>query len=215
MSAALQDDHFDDHLALGEISFGKARAIVFHGASGSGKSTCINHLLRRHPDLAGRPVSRISGGPIDWRTVAPPEHRIVVIDELLELKDLMAALRLLAAGHIVIAASHLPSWLTSCIGLFWRLHQFATDRAPQKIERHLARRGVSYTPQTVAAYCDRFGATYTDAEIILEHTGGEDFDIAYRQFMRRCDLKLDQATPSLVFRSVLDVVYWNTRRSSG
>ena len=215
MSSERYNGHFDRHLDLSGALVDKMRVMVFHGASGSGKSTYIEHLLCHHPAFGGQSFSRISGGPVNWRTTPPPQHRIVVIDELIRFGDFLAVTRLLAAGHTVIAASHLPSWLTGCLGLFWPLCQFATDRAPQKIERYLARRSVSYTHHAVADYCRQFGATYTDAEIILEHTGGDDFDRAYSQFMRRCKLTRDQATPSLVLRSVLEVVYWNTRRSSG
>ena len=206
---------FDRHLDLDPGDVATARAIIFHGASGSGKSSYIDHLLHTAPALAGRPFERISGGPIDWRGVAAPASEIVVVDELLVPGDLRRVAGLLTRGHRVIAASHLAPWQTACLSLRWKTRQYATDRAPAKIERHLASKGVCFSRQTVAEFCRRFGATYTDADIILEHAGGDDFDKAYRSFMKRCDLRRDQVTPSFSFRSVLEVVYWNTRRSSG
>lgn len=206
---------FDRHLDLCEADLARAHAVFFHGASGSGKSSYIGHLLDETPAFAGRPCDRIAGGPIDWQAVPAPCHGLVVVDELLTLEDLHQVAKLLTRGHRIIAASHLPAWLTAGLGVRWKVKQFATDRAPEKIERHLASKGVRFSARTVADFCRAFGATYTDADIILAHTGGDDFDRAYRSFMRRCSLRRDQVTPSFSFRSVLDVVYWNTSRSSG
>jgi len=181
--------HFDDHLDLEAIAFGERCTIIFHGASGSGKSTCIAHLLERHPGFRGQPHAKITGGPIEWNHVRPVKERLVVIDELLTLTDMWHLGRLMQSGHVVIAASHLPPWLTGLFGVIWPLRQFATDRDERKITRFFQRQKITCSPQTVSEFCKKFGATYTDAEIILDHTGGSDFDLAYRRFTQLCSIE--------------------------
>ena len=190
MSARNEAVFYDDHVDFSDIDLGRHRVVVFYGASGSGKSTCISRLLDTHRDFEGLRHARIAGGPVDWSTVDPPSERLVVIDEMLLLRDLAHVTGLLRAGHVIVAASHLPSWLTGALGAVWPLRQFATDRDPGKIERFLARRGIGFSRDVVRDYCKTYGATYTDAEIILEHCGGRDFDRAYRSFARRCDIAL-------------------------
>ncbi len=179
---------FDSHIDLTRVDFERCRAVIFHGASGSGKSTYIRHLVRTHRGLCDRPYTHIDGGPIDWSRVDAAPERLIIVDELLSFRDLVQVAGLLRAGHLVIAASHLPPRLTGSLRTLWPLQQFATDRDPAKIERFLSNRGVSFSSAVVARYCARYGATYTDAEIILDHTGGDDFDRAYARFARLCTI---------------------------
>lgn len=53
-----------------------------------------------------------------------------------------------------------------------------TDRDPIKIERYLDRLGVRYTDRAVTLFCRRYGANFTDCDIVLEWDGGRDFDRA-------------------------------------
>lgn len=185
-----QPPHFDGHLDLTHVDFSGIRVTIFHGASGSGKSTYIDNLVSSHTALRDRARTRITGGPIDWSRTEPEPEQLVIVDELLTLGDLWQVARQLQAGRSVIAASHLPARLTAGLGAFWPLQQFATDRDPAKIERFLSRRGIRFSRPVVADYCERYGATFTDAEIILEHTGGDDFDRAYARFESRCSIDL-------------------------
>ncbi len=182
-------DDFDDHLGLLEMDFAKVQLVVFHGASGSGKSTYLNELLRVHPDFCSRPAVVIGGGKIDWGSVQKPATELVVVEELLENREVMDIAKLLRAGHRVMAASHLHPWITGLLGVTWPTVQFATDRDPTKIERLLSSRGIRYNPKTVAAFCKIHGATFTDVEIVLEHCGGHDFDRAFQKFQRYCSIE--------------------------
>jgi len=182
-------DDFDDHLGLSEMDFAKVQLVVFHGASGSGKSTYLNQLLRAHPGFCNRPVDVIGGGTIDWRAVRKPLAELVVVEELLANREVLEVARLLRAGHQVMAASHLHPGITGLLGVAWPTLQFATDRDPMKIERLLLRRRIQYSPETVAAFCKIHGATFTDVDIVLEHCGGRDFDRAFRKFQRYCSIE--------------------------
>lgn len=182
-------DVFDDHLGLSEMDFDKVRLVVFHGASGSGKSTYLNQLLKAHPGFRDRPADVIGGGTIDWSAVRKPRAELVVVEELLANREVLEIARLLRAGHRVMAASHLHPWITGLLGVTWPTLQFATDRDPMKIERLLSRRGIQYSPETVAAFCRIHGATFTDVDIVLEHCGGRDFDRAFSRFQRYCSIE--------------------------
>ncbi len=181
---------FDPHLGLTRAELAPCRAVIFHGASGSGKSTYIDNLTETHSMFRHRARSYITGGPIDWTGAQQPLEPLVIVDELLTLHDFWQVVRLLRAGHWIIAASHLPPWLTASIGAAWPLRQFATDRDPVKIERFLSHRGVRFSRPIVAEYCNKYGATYTDIQIILDHVGGDDFDRAYTRFESLCRIDL-------------------------
>lgn len=183
-------EQFDSHLGLERADLEACRAVIFHGASGSGKSTYIANLLDTHSAFRGLDRTVVSGGPIDWARAERQPASLVIVDEMLVLRDLWHVARLLCAGHKVIAASHLSPHISACLGALWPLRQFATDREPAKIERFLTHRGVRFSSSVVTEYCRAYGATYTDAEIILEHSGGDDFDLAYRRFTSRCRIDL-------------------------
>lgn len=183
------ENHFDDHLGLCDADLSGVRLLVLHGASGSGKSTYLHHLLRRHPAYRGQSVTLVRGGPIDWSRLGCPDGDIVLLDELLCNRDVAFVAQLLRRGYRVAAASHLHPALTALLGIGWKTRQYATDRDARKIERYLAGRGIRYSPKTVAAFCRAHGATYTDADIILAHVGGKDFDRAFLKFQRFCTLE--------------------------
>ena len=185
-----RSERFDSHLCLERGDLETCRAVIFHGASGSGKSTYIAKIVDTHPAFRDLDRTVVSGGPINWLRAERQTASLVIVDELMVLRDLWHVARLLRAGRKVIAASHLSPRVTACLGVFWPLQQFATDREPAKIERFLTRRGVLFSSSVVAEYCRTYGATYTDAEIILEHSGGDDFDLAYRRFASRCRIDL-------------------------
>ena len=165
------------------------RLLVLEGRSGSGKSTTIAALLDRHREFAGLSRTEISGSPVEWRglRVATP---LVVIDELTRLADVPRVIGLLAEGRRVICASHLPGAWLGRIGAPFGILRIATDRDPGAIARYLGTRGVRYTGAAIERFVRRFGATYTDADIILEHAGGNDFDRALSHFERRCSLRM-------------------------
>ncbi len=173
----------NDHLNLLGRSLASVRMIVFTGMSGSGKSTCIDLLLAEHPEFAGREHTKIGPAPIAWSGADPPTE-LVVVDELQRFAELRHVARLLRGGHTLIVASHLhPAWLR-LFNMKWPVDHFYTDRSTDKLQRFLEEQGVRFSPERVREFGQAQGANYTDLEIILEHSGGKDFDLAFERFRR-------------------------------
>jgi hypothetical protein len=150
---------FDDFLNLAQFDAGRYRLIVFHGRSGSGKSTAIEFLRRR---------------------MTTP---VVVVDEITTLRDFFRAQRSLRNGGTVLVASHIsPLWFRlirpTSIAIF------RTDRETAKIARYLERRGVQVSQRVVSAYARSFRATYTDADLIMERWPSTSFDESFARFQK-------------------------------
>jgi len=178
----------NDHLGLLERSFARLRMIVFTGMSGSGKTTCIEMLLNAHPDFAGQDHTIIGKAPIAWPGVDLPT-KLVVVDELQRFGELLHVARLLRGGHTVLVASHLhPAWVR-LFNRWWPAEHYYTDRSTDKLQHFLKAQGVRFTPKRVQEFGREYGANYTDLEIILEHSGGEDFDLALERFRRSACLE--------------------------
>jgi len=159
-------EHYDDFLGLLGRDFSRERLVLFCGASGSGKSSAIRFLLERHSHFGGGDVT--------------------VMDEV-HAGNLHRLAARAAAGGRLLAATHLPlGWMSALP----RVAVFRTDRDRAKIARYLRARGVSASPEAVEAYVRRFGATYTDVDIILERYPAPRFDVALARFERFCSLRL-------------------------
>lgn len=152
---------FDDFLGLAGRNWSSYRLILFHGRSGSGKSTAIRYLLEHA--FRDRPV--------------------LVIDEVATPRDLIPLRKLLAGQTTTLIATHIhPAWFrlisaAPCIA-------FRTDRGEAKIMRYLARQGIRGSQAAVAEYVRRFGATYTDADLIMERYPAPSFDLALSRFLK-------------------------------
>jgi energy-coupling factor transporter ATP-binding protein EcfA2 len=178
---------FDDYLGLDRIDLAPFRLLVFTGRSGSGKSTAIEHLLSSHPSFHGRECA-VLRRPRFERTGWLPG--VVAVDDLVELRELRVVADLLRSGRTILVASHLdPAWFR-VLALFVPAKFFRTDADPAKIGRYFARRGVAASEQATLAYVRRFGATYTDADIILERYPGRSFDEALDRFERYCAVEV-------------------------
>jgi hypothetical protein len=161
---------FDDALGLGSLELRGVRVIVLCGDSGSGKSSAIQYLLHAHPELAHDPALRI-------------------IEELRGWRDLKVFFAQLQRGQRLLIASHLPPLLHRLLSLLARTRIVELDRHPVKISRWLAARGIPYSDASVHSFCAQFGPNYSDAALILRHTGSASFDQALGRFRRQCSLQ--------------------------
>ena len=106
------------------------------------------------------------------------------MDELQRIGELRHVARLMRAGHTSIVASPLrPAWVR-LFNIRWPADHSYTDRSTDKLQHFLEERGVRFSLERVREFGQVHGANYTDIEIILEHSGGEDFDLAFERFRR-------------------------------
>jgi len=179
---------YGDFLGLGERRFADTRLIVFTGVSGSGKSTAIEFLLDHHPDFVGVDYELVAMKPLSFRDTY--DATLIAVDEITEWRHLVDLARLLLAGHRLIVASHLPDVAVKCLLAAWRGAYFRTDDDPTKVAAYLEQLGVQASEEAVQRFCETYGATFTDVDIILEQFGGSDFDRSLRRFERYCTLKV-------------------------
>ena len=172
---------FDDFLGLGKRDLSRCRRVLFHGRSGSGKSTAIEHLLETQ--FAARERHVIAGPP--FQRVEKPLHRDVVIavDEIESFRDLRHLLPLLRLDATLLIATHVAPALFPVVGCFPDA-VFRTDRDSEKIGRYLASKSLTASARAVREYCTRFGATYTDVDLILERYPDLGFDEALGRFLK-------------------------------
>lgn len=181
---------FDDYLGLDGIDLARFRLLVFIGRSGSGKSTAIGHLLSSHPSFRGRESAVLPRPSFRGPSELPA---VVAIDDLVELQELKVVVDLLRSGRTILVASHLGAAWYRILSLFVPAIIFRTDADAAKIGRYLEKRGVAASEDATYAYARRFGATYTDADIILERYPGRSFDDALDRFERYCEVEVHPA----------------------
>lgn len=178
------NSNFDDFLNLSKEDFNNTGLIVLTGVSGSGKSTAMRYLVERHPDFAGRHHQWLIGHPIKWQWRYEPEW--LLVDEAIRIRDLVHLRRLQRWGHRLIIASHLPERLVHAVMSNEGARYFSTDIDQAKLRRFLEYRGIQSSQETLARYCGRYGANYTDLKIMLAHVKGVDFDHIFHDFERCC-----------------------------
>jgi hypothetical protein len=182
---------YDDFLNLKTAQFRSFRLVVFTGVSGSGKTTAIQWLIDHHHDFHDRPVSRVAGGGLDW-AVPNVDDGLVVVDDIIRLKELAKVIRLLLRGNQVLLAAHLHPACLVPLRMVWPAHIWRTDLNREKLERHLQARHIEFTRAAVDSYCDEYGSSYLDMAHILERYPGCSFDHALRLFRKYC--RLEQPT---------------------
>lgn len=165
----------DDFLGLDQTPLATERLVVFCGRSGSGKTTAIEHLLTRHPAF------RVGD--------------VVVLDEITRLRELGLVLRLLLRGERVVAASHVPRWAFLPFRLLTPTALFRTDRGVGKLARYLDRLGISYSTDALERYARRYGASYTEIDIMRELAPDTSFDRILRRFEKLHRLRRRRAEP--------------------
>ena len=190
---------FDDALNLARRDFARTRVVVFCGESGTGKSSAIRFLMHRHPHFRR-------------------DANLRVIEELRSWFDLRALLSALWRGRRLLVASHLPIWLHRCLGVFASTQVIALDHHPEKISRWLSAHNVAHSEAAVAAFCRRFGANYTDAQLVLRHGEAVSFDQALGRFFRHCRIEhaqLPSGLPVLVMPVRQAEAHYQTLNEAG
>lgn len=182
----MRDGHVD-FLGLAARSFAGVRLVVFAGVSGSGKSTAIEFLRRRHPDLAGPDWVSVTRGP---GGLAVPRCRggVVAIDEIVSVGELRHVARLLRHNRVLVA-THLPLACYAPFAACVRARLFRTDRDAAKIGIVLERRGIRCSAAALRHYCRAHGANFLDVQHILERWPSDDFDRSYAAFRRLCHVR--------------------------
>lgn len=174
----------DDFLGLLARDLSRVRTLVLHGRSGSGKSTLLRHVLRVGAvEFGGDPVV-LDARPMRWEEARGLRDRTVLVDEVLELREVRHVAGLVARGCRVLVASHVGPWAYWPLRPFGPVLALATDRDPAKLARYLAARGIRASPEVLRDYTRRYGATYTDLEIILERCPGDELGASLARFER-------------------------------
>lgn len=179
---------FDDFLGLRAQDFADVRLVAFAGASGSGKTSCMDFLTRIHADYAGRDAFHINPG-LSGGIELPGPHRLLCADDVVTMAEFGAVLSFLRRGGCAVITTHLPHTVLQAARLFGRARIFRTDRDATKLSRWLEARRIDCSPQVLADYVARYRASYTDMRLILEHTGETaSFDRAFHSFHKFCKI---------------------------
>jgi len=192
---------YDDFLALLHQDLSDVRLIAFCGKSGSGKSTAIQFLFENHPDFAGIHPFIIQSHRTGWRcrsrmllagTFFVRESLArdcwVVVDEIVSLADVLGVAGLLMRGKRVVMASHVPPTCLQPLCILGKYKMFRTDHGAAKLARYLKKQRVVFSQGVLDRFVKKYGATYTDLDIILERTREPNFDQAFARFERLCSI---------------------------
>ncbi len=162
----------DDYLGLLSQDLSGVSTVIFAGPSGSGKTSQIRLLLDRHDDF--RHLSRYDISPqapgFSWRAcrarLAGEPLELLVVDEIATLLDALHVRRLLPHVPRQVIASHIAPRLIRGAGP--RVRHIDTARGSTKLARYLDRLGVDYTHADLQRYVARYGAVFTELQIMLE-----------------------------------------------
>ena len=179
-------DRFHDFLRLTSQSFEQERLLVFHGTSGSGKSSNLKFLADQHPDFRDQRTPWIwtMGKSFDASKIR--DNRLVVVDEIISLLQFPALRKLLRTNQTVAVSSHLhPLWFR-LLGPTLPARSFRTDADCAKLRAYLNKRGVRYSENGLQTFCRRHQASYVELQCILERAPGQSLDDALN-FNRKFD----------------------------
>lgn len=172
----------DDYLGLEGERFPRGSVTVFTGRSGSGKTTYLDWLLNAHPSFSDERAVRLYLPEVD-KTPDLRFAEVLAVDEVMTVTQWRTVLGWRRRDLTVLSTAHLPAAALRVLCPSARV--FACDRDAGKLARYLAVRGVSASPSVLQQYVHRFGATYTDLDLILEAADWPpSFDEAWRWFSR-------------------------------
>ena len=171
---------FDDFLSLSKQSFNNTRLLIFHGISGSGKSSNLNYLAHHHPSFQNQRVKWIWTHHKRFKVQAIQDYELVVVDEIVSPFQLPAISKLITQNKKIAIASHLnPAWF-KVLFPFTPTLSFRTDASGQKIRRYLDKRDISYSDESILSFCKIYGSNYVDLQCTLENHPGKTFDDALK-----------------------------------
>ena len=171
---------FDDFLNLSKQNFNNACLLIFHGISGSGKSSNLNYIAYHHPSFQNQPIKWIWTHHKRFKTQAIQDYDLVVVDEIVSPIQLPAISNLINQNKKIAVASHLnPAWFKALFP-FTPTLSFRTDTSAQKIHRYLDKRDISYSAESILSFCKTYGSNYVDLQCILENYPGKCFDDALK-----------------------------------
>lgn len=171
---------FDDFLGLGRERFEKTDLLIFHGVSGSGKSSNLNFLAYHHPFFRDESVHWIWTKHKRIEVQSVQSFKLVVVDEIVSPIQLPSVYKLLNNNQTIAIASHIsPIWFR----LFFshkRTISYQTDTSIRKLSNYLTLRGVSHSQSVLHQFAKQYGSNYVDLQCILEAYSCENFDDAFR-----------------------------------
>ena len=171
---------FDDFLSLKKQNFNNSRLLIFHGISGSGKSSNLNYIAHHHPSFQNQSVKWIWTHHKRFKVQAIHSYNLVVVDEIISPFQLPAIFKLLNQNKNIAVASHLnPAWF-KILFPFTPTLSFRTDASAEKIRRYLNKKDISFSSESILSFCKSYGSNYVDLQCILENYPGKSFDDALK-----------------------------------
>jgi hypothetical protein len=171
---------FDDFLGLGRQSFEQTDLLIFHGVSGSGKSSNLKFLAYHHPFFRDMSVHWIWTKHKRFNIQSVQSYKLVVVDEIVSPIQLPAVYSLLKTNQTVAIASHIsPMWFK----LFFRHNRtisYQTDASTKKLSNYLKTRGIPHSTKVLRQFANQYGSNYVDLQCMLEAYPCENFDDAFR-----------------------------------
>jgi len=174
------NSRFHDFLGLANRSFEQERLLVFHGTSGSGKSSNLKFLADHHPQFRTHETPWVWTMGKKFDASGLRDNRLVAVDEIISPLQFTALRKLLKTNQTVAVASHLhPLWF-KLLGPTLPIRAFQTDRDCAKLRNYLDAKGVGYTEDALQMFCRRYRASYVELQCILERAPGQSLDQALR-----------------------------------
>ena len=171
---------FDDFLGLGRQSFEQTALLIFHGVSGSGKSSNLKFLAYHHPFFRDKTVHWIWTKHKRFNIQSVQSYKLVVVDEIVSPIQLPAVYSLLKTNQTVAIASHIsPMWFK----LFFRHNRtisYQTDASTKKLSNYLKTRGIPHSTKVLRQFANQYGSNYVDLQCMLEAYPCKNFDDAFR-----------------------------------
>ena len=171
---------FDDFLDLAENNFHSANLLIFHGISGSGKSSYLLYLTHRHPAFKGKSSHWIWTRHRRFNPCGIQGKDLVVVDEIVSPLQIPAVRSLLRTNQKVAVASHLhPLWFKIFCPSIPR-QSFKTDSSTDKLSSHLNRLGIPHSQSSLEAFSRKYGSNFVDLHCVLESAPRQSFDCALK-----------------------------------